>query len=1016
MGCKGDPPRLVYVMGLAPAFRPGDSPVVGCWSADGVPWPSSPPFARAPRRRLFLVAAYGGHDLVRRLAGAPKVRVRQKLEDGTAAPVRRLRVTRVRAAVHRSPAAGGAEGGDVNGTVFRPASPGGSSYGAGVGDGDDELLNEYSDGANVPALDDDMPQAPAAGKRGRNRDGSVASADGDEDHRHLPPRGEGAARAPAVGGLRAGADPYHAPFAGIQAYSSQDGGGEPAGVPSEVSPLGCSDHRPVVLHLIPAAPEKVGPGLHRLRVRFLDDPALREEFAAWLATEEVAAPAADADLLDWWPSFKRQLSCEAARLSTVRAAPAAAAATALRAAAAELRDAMDAAARARGATEPAALARVLAASAAHSATLRSTALLAEQRARYMWLRDGERPSPLLSKLMRPPKASRQVGALRARGGGLTTDGYVMAGTMARLFSGISAALPPDPQALDAVLAAVRSQTRIQPELATAAGAPDVSVAETGDPTEPTNYRPITLLSTDYRVMTKTLAARLAQVLTTVVGPHQTAFLPGRLITDNVLFMYLLPHLLASNRDAGDGDTAAVAAFLVFRKAYDTVSHPFLYEVMEAMGAGEGLIRWTRAILTGTTASAMVNGFTSAAQPYHAGVRQGCPVVPALFLFAAEALVRHLRGCPSDLLQSWSHRDHDDDDRLTPEVAAMYAVLPAEWKADATCRLPPVLTPQPTLPVTLPSAEEAAAARAAAACVGWRSGPSGKHPLGSVIPLVGPGGLTVRDATGIQLRGLNGARRACHTDIVTAALMLSGTPVQTASPTVVGAGRASVAVALRKVWQLGCDNTLKETLWRVTLNGVPGAGGGGIILKDPCPCGWHPTHGPRPDLMWRSHYFWECRVATAVVGAVRDGLEAKGVPAGALNCRHIWLLQPPAAAVYADVWRVVCMATFDAMAYGRCLLWALHLAADAAPPPDDQTLITDFFPARMAGPALPDKADHAGRAAVARFWTSLQEFASLDLVPPTWAAADGPPPYHPFIGVVRVGDQPRLCLHAPVDPP
>ncbi|KAG1676160.1 hypothetical protein FOA52_005001 [Chlamydomonas sp. UWO 241] len=656
----------------------------------------------------------------------------------------------------------------------------------------------------------------------------------------------------------------------------------------------------------------------------------------------------------------------------------------------------------------------------------------------------------------------------------------MASTMARFFAGISTALPPDPPALDAVLAAVRSQASIQPELAAAAGAPSVSVAEVrrslrqsrpgaapgpdgipielwrhggaalprllarvysavghtsgvprgflagdvapifkkGDLAEPTNYRPITLLSTDYRVMTKTLAARLAPVLATVIGPHQTAFLPGRLITDNVLFMHLLPHLLASNRAAGDGDTAVVAAFLDFSMAYDTVSRPFLYAVMEAMGAGDGLLRWTRAILTGTTASAMGNGFTSAAQPYHAGVRQGCPVAPALFLFAAEALVRHLHGCPSvgidiargvrvfcvqyadgtlpllrqltpacvqaflafmhvfqmasrlalnppksqllalgdavppdgvlpesvcglavvteaaslgavveaggepqpdweelldqvalrydklarlplsafgrasasaaygvgrllhratmhavpqwvfdrlhriskrlvdagHMLESWSHRDHDVDDRLTPEVAAVYAVLPAEWRADAARRLPPVLTPQPTLPVALPTAEEAAAARAVAACVGWRSGPKTGQEPGRVIPLVGPGGLSVRDATGLQLQGFEGTRRACHTDYVTAALLLSGTPALAASPAVVEAGRASVAIALRRVWMLGCENTLKETLWRVTLNGVPGAGGGGIIFTAPCPCGWHPTHGPRPDLMWRSHYF------------------------------------------------------------------------------------------------------------------------------------------------------------------
>ncbi|KAG1673957.1 hypothetical protein FOA52_015713 [Chlamydomonas sp. UWO 241] len=588
-------------------------------------------------------------------------------------------------------------------------------------------------------------------------------------------------------------------------------------------------------------------------------------------------------------------------------------------------------------------------------------------------------------------------------------------------------------------------------------------------------------------------------------------------------MHLLPHLLASNRAAGDGDTAVVAAFLDFSKAYDTVSRPFLYAVMEAMGAGDGLLRWTRAILTGTTASATVNGFTSAAQPYHAGVRQGCPVAPALFLFAAEALVRHLHGCLSvgidiargvrvfcvqyadDTLpllrqltpacvqaflafmhvfqmasrlalnppksQLLALGDAVPPDGVLPESVCGLAVVTEaaslgavdeaggepqpDWeelldqvalKYDKLARLPlsafgrasaaaaygvgrllhratmhavpqwvfnrlhriskRLVDAGPTLPVALPTAEEAAAARAVAACVGWRSGPKTGQEPGRVIPLVGPGGLSVRDATGLQLQGFEGTRRACHTDYVTAALLLSGTPALAASPAVVEAGHASVAIALRRVWMLGCENTLKETLWRITLNDVPGAGGGGIIFTAPCPCGWHPTHGPRPDLMWRSHYFWECRVATAVVGAVRAGLEAKGVLAGALACRHVWLLQPPDVAVYADVWRVVCVAALDAMAYGRRLLWALHLDTGAAPP-DDQSLITDFFPVLTAGPAQPDKADHAGRAAVARFWTGLQEIASLDRVSPAWAAADGPPPDHPFIGVTIVTPDNRM---------
>eukprot|EP00955_Chlamydomonas_euryale_P011904 127911-Chlamydomonas_euryale.AAC.1 len=65
-----------------------------------------------------------------------------------------------------------------------------------------------------------------------------------------------------------------------------------------------------------------------------------------------------------------------------------------------------------------------------------------------------------------------------------------------------------------------------------------------------------------------------------------------------------------------------------------------------MGAGEGLVKWARTLLTGTSAAAYINGWTSAPADYQAGVRQECPLSPALYLFAAEALARWLRAHPA----------------------------------------------------------------------------------------------------------------------------------------------------------------------------------------------------------------------------------------------------------------------------------------------------------------------------------------------------------------------------------
>jgi hypothetical protein len=88
--------------------------------------------------------------------------------------------------------------------------------------------------------------------------------------------------------------------------------------------------------------------------------------------------------------------------------------------------------------------------------------------------------------------------------------------------------------------------------------------------------------------------------------------------------------------------SAVVAFLDFRKAYDTISRDFLYAAMDTVGVGHGFIAWVRLLLTSTTAVAVVNGFASHPTTMTAGVRQGCPLAPLLYLFIGQALLSWLK--------------------------------------------------------------------------------------------------------------------------------------------------------------------------------------------------------------------------------------------------------------------------------------------------------------------------------------------------------------------------------------
>ena len=434
-------------------------------------------------------------------------------------------------------------------------------------------------------------------------------------------------------------------------------------------------------------------------------------------------PSDDAGLLAWWPGFKKRLAAKARSLDT-RAAQAAAARAASVAAAAE---ALGAACKRVEQGDGGALPDVVQARRQYAAAARDAADGGATRARHEWLHAGERPCPLLTALTRPPPSSRHIPCLRAAaGGGLLVSGPLMAERMADFFADISKAPAPHHADEEAVLAALRAEQR-QVGGGDALGSPVVTMEEVcaalraakqgkapgpdglppyiwrrygcllapvlaavftaigrqtsvpaaftlgvihalpkpvmPDPAFPGCYRPITLLNSDYRLLARVLASRLGPALNQAVEEAQAAFLPGRQIGDNILFLQLLPELLRSGAAGpggvggaaaataggpaggvarGGGGRSAAVAFLDFQKAYDTVSRPFLFAAMQAMGVSEGLLQWVRLLLADTRAAAVVNGWVSAPVGSAAGVRQGCPLSPALYLFVAQALFSFLR--------------------------------------------------------------------------------------------------------------------------------------------------------------------------------------------------------------------------------------------------------------------------------------------------------------------------------------------------------------------------------------
>jgi hypothetical protein len=110
------------------------------------------------------------------------------------------------------------------------------------------------------------------------------------------------------------------------------------------------------------------------------------------------------------------------------------------------------------------------------------------------------------------------------------------------------------------------------------------------PEKVTDLRPISLCNVVYKVVSKVLASRLRDVLPDIITPNQSAFVPGRLISDNILIAYELTHYLLNKRD---GDLGYAAIKLDMSKAYDCIEWSFLRDMMRKLGFAE---QWINLIM------------------------------------------------------------------------------------------------------------------------------------------------------------------------------------------------------------------------------------------------------------------------------------------------------------------------------------------------------------------------------------------------------------------------------------